>query len=372
MGRLFYGEITKDQRKDLNAGIRADIESLWDKREKLQKENRDIRNPEEAVPDAPFKDIYHEFILKRLLRMASEEGYDSIGWTTADIQSERWSEDYAEGYRIEYDQEMPKFLKKYGRQWGAKVEHSYIDENGTVNRELIVDLQKVMEEHREDLKKADSIELVSEIQQRIIEVQKTIEKLSGTKVWSMDLTDSMKDTVVNEGQVLYSIRRGMTDSERYEVLKDKKIALTAKADKAKLESVLVKLKQNGESFSYESVKFQDKVKLFKKIGEEFGVFKEYSNRSINLSFEYSKSSLEESVHKQRKNYQRFAKMLTCLDKVIENAVGIEIHNRNKEGYKTDITLKEVYVLASVFEDGNDIIPVKLEVKEFTDKKILSM
>lgn len=61
-------------------------------------------------------------------------------------------------------------------------------------------------------------------------------------------------------------------------------------------------------------------------------------------------------------------MLTCFDEVVENAIGIEAHNRNSEGYKVDLTLKEVYVLASAFEDGNDIIPVKLEVKEFSDKK----
>jgi hypothetical protein len=32
--------------------------------------------------------------------MAAEDGYDSIGWTTADIQSDRWSDEFAEGYRI--------------------------------------------------------------------------------------------------------------------------------------------------------------------------------------------------------------------------------------------------------------------------------
>ena len=88
--------------------------------------------------------------------MAAEQGYDSIGWTIADTQSKRWSYDYEKAYRIEYDQEMPKFMKKYGRQWGATVEKS----------------------------KAPN----------------------GEEIWSMDLTDSMKNTVLNEGQVLYSDR----------------------------------------------------------------------------------------------------------------------------------------------------------------------
>ena len=125
------------------------------------------------VPDAPFHDNYHEYVLKRLLRMAAEEGYDSIGWTPADIQSMRWSEDYAEGYRIEYDQEIPKFLRKYGKKWGATVGKSEITESEhTVNGE-----------HYD----AENIE-----------------------VWSMDITDSMKESVLYEGQPMYSERDDYT------------------------------------------------------------------------------------------------------------------------------------------------------------------
>ena len=108
-----------------------------------------------ATPDAPFKDNYHEYVLKRLLRMAAEEGYDSIGWTPADVQSKRWSDEFAEGYRIEYDQDIPKFLKKYGKQWGATVGSSVLE--------------------------------------------------NGTEVWSMDITDTMKNSVLYEGQALYSL-----------------------------------------------------------------------------------------------------------------------------------------------------------------------
>ena len=107
------------------------------------------------VPDAPFRSTYHEYVLKRLLRMAAEEGYDAIGWTPSEIQSDRWSEDYAEAYRIEYDQDIPKFLRKYGKKWGATVG------NATVN---------------------------------------------DTGVWSMDITDSMTESVLHEGQPLYSDR----------------------------------------------------------------------------------------------------------------------------------------------------------------------
>ena len=105
------------------------------------------------VADAPFRDNYHEYVLKRLLRMAAEEGYDSIGWTIADTQSKRWSYDYEKAYQIEYDQEMPKFLRKYGKKWGASVGKSSV---------------------------------------------------ADTEIWSMDITDSMKESVLYEGQAKYS------------------------------------------------------------------------------------------------------------------------------------------------------------------------
>ena len=144
--------------------------------------------------------------------------------------------------------------------------------------------------------------------------------------------------------------------------------MTAKADNAKLDNILSKLERDGDNVSYDKIKMGDKIRLFKKIGEEFGVFKEYNNKTITLSFKYSRGSLDESVHKQKYDFDRFAKMLTCFDTVVENAIGLEVHNRNEQGYKPDSTLKNVYVLVSAFEDGGEIVPVKMEVKEFADKQ----
>lgn len=43
-----------------------------------------------AVPDAPFRKTWHEFVLKRLIRMAAEGGYDKVAWTTGAQQAERY------------------------------------------------------------------------------------------------------------------------------------------------------------------------------------------------------------------------------------------------------------------------------------------
>jgi len=79
------------------------------------------------VPDAPYSKTYHEYVLKSLLRKAAEGGYSYLAWTPGWLQEERWSDEYAEGYRIEYDQDIPKFLNKYGKQWGARAEDISLD-----------------------------------------------------------------------------------------------------------------------------------------------------------------------------------------------------------------------------------------------------
>lgn len=129
------------------------------------------------TPDAPFRDTYHEYVLKRLIRMAAEEGYDSIGWTPAQIQSDRWSDEFAEGYRIEYDQDIPKFLRKYGKRWGATVGKTTVGTGKTDS---------------DGNPRFDGGNY-------------------STEVWSMDIPDSMKESVLYEGQVKFSVRKNVVD-----------------------------------------------------------------------------------------------------------------------------------------------------------------
>lgn len=185
------------------------------------------------------------------------------------------------------------------------------------------------------------------------------------------LRDTGEDLDTKEKEIVDSVDEripitiDMTEAERYEALKDRSISVTAKTNMDALRSIEEKIGQETETAIL--LRETDRKKLFVKIAEEFDVFKEYSNADVKLTFNFSKGNLKESVGKQRKNYSDFAKMLSCLNEIIETAIGIEVHNRNSDGYKPDPTLKSVYVLVSAFEDGNNIIPVKLEIKEFADK-----
>ena len=134
-----------------------------------------------TAPDAPFKDTYHEYVLKRLLREAAEKDYDSIGWTTAETQDERWQNNlphkegtgksgFLEAYRNVYDRRMKKFLSDFGKKWGTTVGKTVLD--------------------------------------------------NGTEVWSMAITDSMKESVLYDGQVVYSLPK-VAESPSYEELTSK-------------------------------------------------------------------------------------------------------------------------------------------------------
>ena len=43
------------------------------------------------VPDAPFRDSWDALAMKRMLRLAAEEGYDKIAWTNGQMQSDRYN-----------------------------------------------------------------------------------------------------------------------------------------------------------------------------------------------------------------------------------------------------------------------------------------
>ena len=225
------------KRKELENYIKSRLgkENSAEEIAKLQEARREYlrlgenMNNADAVPDAPFKTNYHEYVLKRLMRMAAEEGYDSIGWTTADIQSKRWSEEYAEGYRIEYDQDIPKFLNKYGKKWGAKVEKTtvgnteyemvYIDNEGKKYPTIREWYNSVMDSYAEKdqdiwddyisghfkiYQKDDTMYIQHREEGYVLDESLTIKGASAT-VWSMPITDSMKNSVLYEGQARYSL-----------------------------------------------------------------------------------------------------------------------------------------------------------------------
>ena len=236
--------------------ITAKLNRTINKREKIGDKIR------KAAPNAPFSNTYHEFVLKRLLRMAAEQGYDSIGWTTADTQSKRWSDEYAEGYRIEYDQDMPKFLGKYGRQWGAKVEKTSLNKD--------------------------------------------------TEVWSMDITDSMRDSVLYEGQALYSERDPNAVSNRSLLANALENAATNDIEKNKLKQY----KEKIDFINAEERKLADLNRQLKELRFSKGKRDTIKTKQINdLQAEATKTANRISIYdKQLLNLEASTPLKNVLER----------------------------------------------------------
>jgi hypothetical protein len=72
--------------------------------------------------EMPFKgDLWLELALKRALLYASENGYDAISWARSDQIAKAVGAE-PEKLALQYDSKIGKFLDKYTKKWGAKVE----------------------------------------------------------------------------------------------------------------------------------------------------------------------------------------------------------------------------------------------------------
>ncbi|MCD8180979.1 MAG: hypothetical protein LUF26_05810, partial [Firmicutes bacterium] len=188
-------------------------------------------------------------------------------------------------------------------------------------------------------------------------------------------TDNVGTFDKNNPDVRYSMKEGtdegkitadMSDEERAEILKNTNIKLAEYTG-------------NSEHLSEEKItQLQNTYrkqagKTLRELGDKFGVFKGYSNENVELDFNYSHNSLNESVHKQgniSNDYSDFAKMLYVFDDVVNNAVPIAVNTDKYTGtIKENQNLKYDYVLLSAFEDGNNIVPVEFHIKEFNDNSV---
>lgn len=81
-GGEVYNVILADGRRILS-GIQSEQEA---RQRAIQKLNRESNE----VPDAPFRKTWHEYALKRIIRMAADGGYDRVAWTTGEQQADRY------------------------------------------------------------------------------------------------------------------------------------------------------------------------------------------------------------------------------------------------------------------------------------------
>ncbi len=203
--------------------------------------------------------------------------------------------------------------------------------------------------------------IVDEIQNTL---PRTDAEIPETEVAQADR--DLEAEAISEEDFQYSIREDMTEQERYDDLKEKKITVITDSRSAEysdeissLEALHSKAKSKAE-------------KIIKPLTKKLGIInKPLSTTDVDIEFLFTSSGgLAESLHKQLRyggSYVDFAKTLINLDRVLETAVLIEVHgDKYAETIRADENLEAVYVLLGAFGDGNNIIPVQAEIKKSSD------
>ena len=92
------------------------------------------------IPAAPFEKNWHEVAMKRMLRLAAEEGFDKVAWTTGEQQADRY--DLSKGVDwIQRGNDYGEDPERIFIKLDEKVEDVELDGNG-----IIVDASRKLEE----------------------------------------------------------------------------------------------------------------------------------------------------------------------------------------------------------------------------------
>ncbi len=167
------------------------------------------------------------------------------------------------------------------------------------------------------------------------------------------------DTVFADGSISV-----LSEEARYENLKDRTIR-PASVEYDKLGDTDTAAIYDGLS----AAQMAQAKKAIRAIAKKLGLHQvDLKNSRIEFPFRFSNANAGVSAQHQSEyggSYQDLAKALTCLPTIVENAELIETHTEKKRGTKKENPdLKQVYVLLGAMKDGESIIPIQMEVKEF--------
>ena len=206
-----------------------------------------------------------------------------------------------------------------------------------------------------------------ETKQKIKEVGMPIVEYDGTEQDRLAKLNSLENVRFSKMSANKKITVGMTDSERTDILKTKSIVAEVyegQADK-EIDERKAKLESNVASLI--------KTALVE-IGEQFGVFTNYSIKDVELEIKFSRENLRESISKkddarrgtsQKLSATEMAKLIPIFEATVKNAVAIETH-ANRYFYNDNILRFDN--LVGGYVDGDNFIPVRYGLKHCKGEK----
>jgi hypothetical protein len=81
---------------------------------------------EDKVPEYPFKDDYHEMIIKKMIKQAIDEDLPAVSVATSASMIDRWGrgpdDSYYKLYTNLYDRKIPNFMEKFAKKYDGVFE----------------------------------------------------------------------------------------------------------------------------------------------------------------------------------------------------------------------------------------------------------
>ena len=123
-------ERAKQFKNSLTEEEKAKREELKAKKNELAADYYALLNGTKGVPSAPFEKNWQELAMKRMLRLAAEEGFDKVAWTTGEQQAERYN--LGKAFNDIEREDNPSIEGRRFVLNGANVETFQVDENGNI------------------------------------------------------------------------------------------------------------------------------------------------------------------------------------------------------------------------------------------------
>jgi len=147
------------------------------------------------VPDAPFKNTWHELTMKRLVDDAARNGYDKVVFSPASLQKVRYPNSGAESlYDLLYDQKLPKFVSK---EYGVD-----IGQYPVKNKDLSVIHAN---QGGFTIVERGSSKGIGGVYETREAAKAAAEQMGNVPYHSFDITPEMRESIINKGQPLYQM-----------------------------------------------------------------------------------------------------------------------------------------------------------------------
>jgi hypothetical protein len=242
-----------------------------------------------GVPDAPFQKTWHEFVLKRMIRYAAENGYDKIAWTTGQMQAARYDlSKQIESVRWSPDTELLVATDLKGEDViSRKVAREKLDDY--VGKEVASRLLKSKARYEDGsylLSGEEDLQVGGEgmkaFYDKIIpQFLNKFTKKYGAKVEQTGISTRVSDIFITEGQAKKALREGKdvmaqdSDGGEYAILsRDELEGAELVGDKFFLDEVGVedvKVQSLEITPALETAALQEGFPLFQEKGERLGL-----------------------------------------------------------------------------------------------------